>query len=559
MSGPGDKQQPLQYEHNDLASPTEDLKVDYDEKSSHDQNGGTIVKAKGMAGSALADALLKEPPNPWAPHMFKLYAVLFVSYLCATTNGFDANTFGGLLATPTFTSYFGLNSDNEGLVTAMYVIGNCVGSVFAAECADRWGRRFGMTLGSCICILGVILQVSSDNRGMLMSGRFILGMGAVIVHTAGPAYAAEMSHPAYRGVLTGMYETCFFIGTILTTWTEYGLSYMNSTSSFHWRFPLSLQSLPSLIILTFVWRIPETPRWYMSQDKEDKAKEILVKYHAGGNEDSLVVKIELDEMRELISVNGADKRWWDWRCLFDTRANRHRFALVAAIALFGELDLPPTSYYLPLMVATAGITSSKTQLLLNALQTPIMMISALSGLRWIDHFGRRPLLMISSAGMAASVFIITACTAHQAGHPVIGGVGIAFIYVFLVIFAFAWTPCQYLYPSEVLSFYNRAKGLAALNLMNNLCKVLNTYVPPIAVKNMNYRFYILYGVWDAVGVVFMWFYFVETRGRNLEEIDAIFADPHPVKASLKMQVHEIAVGDQSAYNPSLLVTTPSNP
>ncbi|KZT59141.1 general substrate transporter [Calocera cornea HHB12733] len=499
-----------------------------------------------MSNSPLADALLKEPPNPWAPHMFKLYAVLFVCYLCATTNGFDANTFGGLLATPTFTSYFGLNSNNEGLVTAMYVIGNCVGSVFAAECADRWGRKFGMTLGSAICIVAVIIQVSSNSRGALMAGRFILGVGAVIVQTSGPAYAAEMSHPAYRGVLTGLYETCFFLGTILTTWTEYGLSYMTNPSSFQWRFPLSLQALPSIVILIFIWKLPETPRWYMSQGREDTAKAILVKYHAGGNEDSLIVKVELDEMRELISVDGADKRWWDWSCLFNTPGNRHRFSLVAAIALFGELDLPPTSYYLPLMVATAGITSTKTQLLLNALQTPIMMISALSGLRWIDYFGRRPLLMISSAGMAASVFIITACTAHQAGHPVIGGVGIAFIYVFLVIFAFAWTPCQYLYPSEVLAFANRAKGLAALNLMNNLCKVLNTYVPPIAVKNMNWRFYILYGIWDAIGVVFMWFFFVETRGRNLEEIDAIFDDPHPVKASLRMQLHEVSVGEHSA-------------
>jgi len=342
-------------------------------------------------------------------------------------------------------------------------------------------------------------------------------------------------------VLTGMYETMFFLGTMTTTWTEYGLSYLTNPSSIQWRLPLALQCLPSLIILVGVWFIPETPRWHMAQGQEEKAFEILVRYHAGGNRESEIVAVEMDEMREVISQTGADKRWWDFRCLLDTRGNRHRFALVAAIALFGELDLPPTSYYLPLMVATAGITDAKTQLMLNALQTPIMMISALSGLRWIDYFGRRPLLVISSAGMAASVFIITACTAHQAGNPVVGGVGIAFIYVFLAIFAFAWTPCQYLYPVEVLAFANRAKGIAALNLMNNLCKVLNTYVPPIAVANMSWRFYILYGVWDAIGVVFIYFYFVETKGRNLEEIDAIFADPHPVKASLRMQERVVHV------------------
>lgn len=67
-----------------------------------------------------------------------------------------------------------------------------------------------------------------------------------------------------------------------------------------------------------------------------------------------------------------------------------------------------------------------------------MMAAALCGLRFIHRFGRRKLLMSSSAGMTMCVIIITACTANQAGKPVVGGTGIAFLYVFLVVFAFAW-------------------------------------------------------------------------------------------------------------------------
>lgn len=89
-------------------------------------------------------------------------------------------------------------------------------------------------------------------------------------------------------------------------------------------------------------------------------------------------------------------------------------------------------------VKTVGITDVNTQLLLNAIQTPVMMIAALCGLRLIHKFGRRKLLMFSSTGMSISVAIITACTAKQAGNPAVGGTGIAFLYVFLVIFAFAW-------------------------------------------------------------------------------------------------------------------------
>ena len=67
-----------------------------------------------------------------------------------------------------------------------------------------------------------------------------------------------------------------------------------------------------------------------------------------------------------------------------------------------------------------------------------MAIAALCGLSVVHKFGRRKLLMISSAGMTISMAIITACTAEQKGRPAVGGTGIAFLYIFLLAFAFAW-------------------------------------------------------------------------------------------------------------------------
>jgi MFS family permease len=109
-----------------------------------------------------------------------------------------------------------------------------------------------------------------------------------------------------------------------------------------------------------------------------------------------------------------------------------------------------------------------------SVQTPIMMISALSGLRFIQRWGRRRTLMISSTGMAISVVLITVCTALTPTHPGAGPAGIVFLYVFLVVFAFVWTPMQALYPCEVLAYNNRAKGLALLGFMNNVAGFFNT-------------------------------------------------------------------------------------
>ena len=406
---------------------------------SHIDDVGTTTTETRIHASRMEEVLLAEHPiRPLRKSFLKLYAVIFVGYLCSATNGFDANTFGGLSAIPSFVDFFGINTNNQGLIAALYVIGNVAGSFFAGPCADRYGRRVGMAIGSFICIIGAILQAAGQSLAALEAGRFVLGMGAVLVQTAGPSYVVEMAYPKYRGQLTGGFQACFFLGTIVSTWLEYGLNFINTDSSYKWRLPLAVQGLPSILILCFVYFIPETPRWLVAHDRLDEARTILIKYHGDGDPDSPVVALELQEMLEVIRLDGSDKRWWDFRELFNSRSARYRTFLVTCIAWFGQLDLPPTSYYFPLMAKTAGITSVQTQLLLNALQTPIMMVAALCGLRFIGKFGRRKLLMFSSAGMSASVAVITACTANQAGKPAVGATGVAFLYVFLVVFAFAW-------------------------------------------------------------------------------------------------------------------------
>ncbi|CCM03381.1 uncharacterized protein FIBRA_05511 [Fibroporia radiculosa] len=517
--------------------------------------------------SELATVLAKEKPDPWSPSMIRLYLVVFVAYLCSATNGFDSNTFGGASAMSSFQVYFSVDGGSkQGLLAASYVIGNMVGSLGAGQISDKWGRRYGMGVGSFICLVGAVFQAAAQNVNYLIAGRVVLGLGAVIAQTAGqiarlssyepgilnpaiigPAYVVEMSHPAYRGILTGAYQANFFLGTIISTWIEFGLSYVPGNPDYQWRVPMGLQALPSVLVLIFIWFIPESPRWYIGQGQDEKARAILARYHSNGDADSGIVRLQMKEMKEVIEVeSGTDKRWWDIRGLLRTRSDRHRFFLVTCIAFFGQWDLPPTSYYFPLMVEAAGVTNEHMVLMLNALQlrvivdifdkTPIMMISALSGLRFIERWGRRPTLMLSSTGMALSVVVITICTALTPVNPKAGPVGIAFLYIFLVVFSFVWTPMQSLYPVEVLSYNNRhvrqAKGLAVMNLFVNACGLFNTYLPPVAIANVGWRFYLFYACWDALGIAVIYFAFIETKGRNLEEIDLIFQSEHPVRASL---------------------------
>lgn len=77
--------------------------------------------------------------------------------------------------------------------------------------------------------------------------------------TAGPSYVAEMAHPAWRGTLTGLYNTFWYVGGIPATWTVYGTQFIEGDMS--WRLPIWLQAVASGLVLCGCLFCPETPRW----------------------------------------------------------------------------------------------------------------------------------------------------------------------------------------------------------------------------------------------------------------------------------------------------------
>ena len=86
------------------------------------------------------------------------------------------------------------------------------------------GRKYGMFIGSLVVIIGTIVQATCYNLGGFMAGRFILGFGVAIAASAGPAYVSEMAHPTFRGIITAVYNTFYFVGAIPGTFVPYGKS-----------------------------------------------------------------------------------------------------------------------------------------------------------------------------------------------------------------------------------------------------------------------------------------------------------------------------------------------
>ncbi|KAE8145821.1 general substrate transporter, partial [Aspergillus avenaceus] len=525
--------------------------------SHQDHPDDVQAQVKGVNNAALAVATMQQKPKLLSKSMIKLYWCVFVAMLNSCINGYDGSLMGSINSYPQYREYFGFNPDegtpSTGIVYAIYTIGNIVGSFTAGPFTDFRGRRVGMALGAIFIIVGTVIQATCHNLGGFMAGRFILGFGVATSATAGPAYVSEIAHPAYRGAMTGLYNVLWFGGGIPGTFIPWRTSDIDGTMS--WRIPIWLQMVFSGLILLFCFTIPESPRWLISQDKHEAALKVLAEYHGEGDRNSPIVQLEYHEMVEDISKTGSDKRWWDYRELFNSRETRYRSMLVIFMAFFGQWSgNGPVSYYYPQMLQGAGIENNNTRLLLQGLQNVVQFTGAVFGALITDRVGRRPQLLVSTGLIVILFVIVLALNATNVvdgpdGNPIAkSGITaraqIAMIFIFGFVYSAGWTPNQAMYPVECLRYESRAKGMGMNNFFVNIASFYNTFVTGIAFSGAGWKYYFLFVFWDTFEFIIIYFLFVETSKRTLEELSAIFQQKNPVKASLKKDEVFVA-GDEA--------------
>lgn len=232
-----------------------------------------------------------------------------IGFFCQTMNGYDTMLFGGLLNNKEyFLAHF--HGENKGiwagLITSMYQIGGVCALPFVGPAIDQWGRRAGMFIGSLLIVVGTIIQgLTSANasEGQMMGGRFLLGFGVSIAAAAGPIWVIETSHPKYRGIVTGLCNTTWLAGSILSSGaTRGGLNIKGNAS---WLIPIWLQMVFPGLICVFCFLLPESPRWLYTRGKRDSAINIMTKWHGYGNRESAWVRIQVQEYEEYLELDGS--------------------------------------------------------------------------------------------------------------------------------------------------------------------------------------------------------------------------------------------------------------
>ncbi|KAL2106500.1 hypothetical protein VUR80DRAFT_6646 [Thermomyces stellatus] len=394
--------------------------------------------------------------------------------------------------------------------------------LFTPYIADYAGRRNGTAIGNLLVILGALLQAfppASNPKAMYIAGRFIIGFGSNISNGTCPLLITEIAHPRHRGRITTIYNCLWYLGSILAAWTTYGtLVHLNGNLS--WRLPTGLQCAMPGVQLLALYLIPESPRYHIARGKDEKAREFLIKYHGNG-EETPFVKWEFEEIRNVIRMEREASAQSGWVEMVRTPGNRKRCFLIIATAIFSQASGNSlVSYYIAQILRSVGVEDSTDQALINGGVTIWCFLVSLVFAFCVDRFGRRFLFLTAGVGMLVTFSVWTACSAvyEQTGNKTAGRAVVAMIFCFYGMAGFAWPGLTVSYIVEILPYRIRAKGLTLGFCFTSLAGIFNTYVNPIGLEKLAWKFYFVYIAVLVIEVTVIYFYFVETAGYPLEEI-----------------------------------------
>jgi MFS family permease len=168
---------------------------------------------------------------------------------------------------------------------------------------------------------------------MFIYSRILVGIAGAWFQ-CGVILVTEIAYPTHRSLVTAIYMCQYYMGSSLSAWISFGTR--NLDSNWAWRLPVLMQAALPLLALPGTLFVAESPRWLINQGKVDEARDVLVRFHAGGDVSSRLVAFEVEEINQGLLLEEraqSESRWID--CV-TTPGNRYRFFLSVSLGIFAQ-------------------------------------------------------------------------------------------------------------------------------------------------------------------------------------------------------------------------------
>eukprot|EP00268_Persea_americana_P009077 TRINITY_DN13581_c0_g2_i2.p1 TRINITY_DN13581_c0_g2~~TRINITY_DN13581_c0_g2_i2.p1 ORF type:complete len:503 (-),score=87.24 TRINITY_DN13581_c0_g2_i2:229-1737(-) len=448
------------------------------------------------------------------------------SVVLASTNsillGYDIGVMSG--AVLFITDDLKITSTQVEILIGSLNICSLLGSLASGKTSDWIGRRYTIVLSSALFLLGALLMGFAPSFVFLMIGRVVAGIGVGYSLMIAPVYTAELSPATTRGFFSSFPEIFISFGVLLGYICNY--AFAGLPDHINWRIMVGIAAIPAIVIAIGVIVMPESPRWLIMQGRVEEARQVLLKTSSSERE----AQVRLIEMTKAAANDDSLHGRGVWRELILKPSQPVRRMMIAAIGINFFMQASGNDaviYYSPAVFKAAGIHHKKglvgVTIAMGIAKTSFVLVSAC----FLDRFGRRPLLLLGSIGMAISLagLGLGSKFLERSVHKPKWAVAMCVVSVCAdaSFFSIGLGPITWVYSSEIFPTRLRAQASSIAVSVNRVVSgvVSMTFLTISEKISFGYLLFIFAGI-STFGATFFYFYLPETKGKRLEEMESLF-------------------------------------
>ena len=418
-----------------------------------------------------------------------------------------------------FTESLALNNFVHGVNTSSALIGCIIGGIVSGIFANRLGRKMSLQLAAGLFLVSALgsgypeflfFDFGQPSIGLMVMFNFyrvIGGIGVGLASAICPMYIAEIAPAQVRGRLVSLNQFAIIFGMLVVYFVNWGIANGQTIAWINevgWRWMFASEAIPAFLFLMLLFWVPETPRYLAINHHSDKALSILTRING-----AQIAKKVLADIQQSVHVTSSN--------IF----SYGKIVVVIGILLsvFQQfVGINVVLYYAPRIFESMAGSSKDISMLQTVVMGIVNIVFTVVAIVTVDRFGRKPLLIIGSTGMALGMLVIGTMSYFK----IIGIGTLVFIIIYSASFMMSWGPICWVLIAEIFPNNIRGKAVAiavAAQWIANF--VVSSTFPFMIGINEPFTYY-LYGVMSILSAFFVWKLVPETKGKTLEEMEQLW-------------------------------------
>jgi len=433
-----------------------------------------------------------------------VYLATAISALGGMLFGYDIGVISGAILF--IKKDFSLSAGVEEIVVGSVLLGSLVGAAVGGILADSFGRRKLLMVTAFVFGFGAIAASLAPDTAWLIAARIVAGAAIGIASFVAPLYISEIAPVDIRGKLVSINQLALTGGIVVSYLIDYVFA---DTQAWRWMFAMAL--IPAAAFGFGLMFIPDSPRWLVSRGRAVQARAALTRIRPPEE-----VEDELGRIQHSVGQQQAS-----WSELLSPML---RSAMIVGVGLAIAQQITGINtviYYAPTILRLAGLSSASVAILASVGVGAVNVVLTMAAMQLIDRVGRRPLLLVSLAGMALSLFVLGLAFALPQASGNLGWIALSSLMGYVGSFAIGLGPVFWLVLSEIYPLHIRGRAMSIGTTVNwsvNLIVAL-TFLTLTQVLGNAATFW-LYGIVSVGAWLFAFFLVPETKDKTLEEIEA---------------------------------------